>query len=187
MLREVGRVLMRVVRAEDEIFRVGGEEFALIIAGGVESAARVYFGKVHGYDSQAAPGESRCGDSTPSLDLPKCAKVLTQVYQFLDNELDDASGDAIRRHLVDCEPCLDRFDVEQALKSLVNRKCGGDKAPTQLRARTNLSVTLQDERLSSVEAESRLAVRDKDWRSRKAKLDAAAAAVILQDYLDERA
>ncbi len=46
-------------------------------ANGVESAARVYFGKVHGYDSQAAPGESRCGDSTPALDLPKCAKVLT--------------------------------------------------------------------------------------------------------------
>ena len=44
---------------------------------GVESAARVYFGKVHGYDSQAAPGESRCGDSTQTLDLPKCAKVLT--------------------------------------------------------------------------------------------------------------
>jgi putative pre-16S rRNA nuclease len=57
----------------------------------------------------------------------------------------------------------------------------------QLRAKTSLPVTLQDERLSSREAESRLALRDKDWRSRKAKLDAAAAAVILQDYLDSRA
>ena len=50
-----------------------------------------------------------------------------------------------------------------------------------------LPVSLQDERLSSREAESRLAVLDKDWRSRKARLDAAAAAVILQDYLDGRA
>ncbi len=49
---------------------------------------------------------------------------------------------------------------------------------------TGLAVHLQDERLSSREAESRLAVREKDWRRRKAKLDAAAAAVILQDYLD---
>lgn len=57
----------------------------------------------------------------------------------------------------------------------------------QLRAKTSLPVTLQDERLSSREAESRLALRDKDWRSRKARLDAAAAAVILQDYLDGRA
>jgi putative pre-16S rRNA nuclease len=56
----------------------------------------------------------------------------------------------------------------------------------QLGAKTSLPVTLQDERLSSREAESRLALRDKDWRSRKARLDAAAAAVILQDYLDGR-
>ena len=53
-----------------------------------------------------------------------------------------------------------------------------------LRARIAQPVVLQDERLSSVEAESRLARRDRDWRSRKKKLDAAAAAVILQDYLD---
>ena len=56
-----------------------------------------------------------------------------------------------------------------------------------LGAKTSLPVALQDERLSSREAESRLALRDKDWRSRKAKLDAAAAAIILQDYLDARA
>jgi putative Holliday junction resolvase len=55
---------------------------------------------------------------------------------------------------------------------------------SQLGARTGLPVALQDERLTSVEAESRLAVRDKDWRSRKKRLDAAAAAVILQDHLD---
>ena len=54
----------------------------------------------------------------------------------------------------------------------------------RLGARAGLPVLLQDERLSSHEAESRLAERDKDWRSRKKRLDAAAAAVILQDYLD---
>ena len=53
-----------------------------------------------------------------------------------------------------------------------------------LRERLPVPVPLQDERLSSHEAESRLAVRHRDWRSRKARLDAAAAAVILQDYLD---
>lgn len=47
-------------------------------------------------------------------------------------------------------------------------------------------VVLQDERLSSHEADTRLAAREKDWRKRKQVLDAAAAAVILQDYLDEQ-
>ncbi len=57
---------------------------------------------------------------------------------------------------------------------------------TSLRQRIGVPVVLQDERLSSTEAESRLARREKDWRKRKAQLDAAAAAVILQDYLDAR-
>ena len=54
----------------------------------------------------------------------------------------------------------------------------------QLAARLDVPVFTQDERLSSREAEQRLSMREKDWRKRKAKLDAAAAAVILQDYLD---
>lgn len=56
----------------------------------------------------------------------------------------------------------------------------------RLHARIAVPVLLQDERLTSHEAESRLSARDKDWRSRKQKLDAAAAAIILQDYLDAR-
>ena len=55
---------------------------------------------------------------------------------------------------------------------------------TRLAGRTSLPVVLQDERLTSVEAESRLAMKEKDWRRRKQMLDAAAAAVMLQDYLD---
>ena len=55
-----------------------------------------------------------------------------------------------------------------------------------LEQKLDVPVVLQDERLSSTEAESRLARREKDWRKRKQQLDAAAAAVILQDYLDSR-
>ena len=61
-----------------------------------------------------------------------------------------------------------------------------ERFAADLGTRTGLPVVLQDERLTSREAESRLAVREKDWRVRKQRLDAAAAAVILQDYLDTR-
>jgi putative Holliday junction resolvase len=54
----------------------------------------------------------------------------------------------------------------------------------ELARMTGRTVLLQDERLTSHEAESRLAVRERDWRARKKRLDAAAAAVILQEYLD---
>ena len=65
----------------------------------------------------------------------ECEHVLDRIYEFLDHELDSASSDEIREHLVGCEPCLDRYDVEQAVKTLVNRTCGGDKAPTHLRSK----------------------------------------------------
>jgi len=55
-----------------------------------------------------------------------------------------------------------------------------------LATRTPLAIAVEDERLTSREAESRLALRERDWRGRKRKLDAAAAAIILQDYLDRR-
>jgi diguanylate cyclase (GGDEF)-like protein len=41
VLRAVGRILMRVVRADDEVFRIGGEEFALVVEGPSAAAAQV--------------------------------------------------------------------------------------------------------------------------------------------------
>ena len=55
---------------------------------------------------------------------------------------------------------------------------------TLLRTRTAVPIATEDERLTSREAESRLARREKDWRTRKARIDAVAASVFLQDYLD---
>jgi putative Holliday junction resolvase len=56
----------------------------------------------------------------------------------------------------------------------------------RLSKRTLLPIATEDERLTSREAESRLAVREKDWRKRKTQIDAVAASVFLQDYLDRR-
>ena len=56
----------------------------------------------------------------------------------------------------------------------------------RLSRRLPIPVVPLDERLTSVEAEALLAVRERDWRRRKAQLDAAAAAVLLQEYLDSR-
>lgn len=71
-----------------------------------------------------------------------CEQVLERVYEFLDNEIDAASGDAIRRHLAMCEPCLDKFDVEEAVKSLVHRRCGGEVAPSHLRMKIVTQLTV---------------------------------------------
>ena len=55
-----------------------------------------------------------------------------------------------------------------------------------LKTRTMMPVATEGERLTSHEADQRLAATERDWRKRKRALDAAAAAIILQDYLDKR-
>lgn len=52
---------------------------------------------------------------------------------------------------------------------------------------TDVALRLWDERLSSVEAERILEQRGLDWRAARKKVDQVAAAVFLQEYLDERA
>ena len=55
-----------------------------------------------------------------------------------------------------------------------------------LAVEVTVPIALQDERLTSHEADEMLAHRERDWRKRKEKVDAMAAALILQDYLDGR-
>ena len=53
-----------------------------------------------------------------------------------------------------------------------------------LATEVNVPIALQDERLTSHEADALLAERERDWRRRKDRVDAMAAALILQDFLD---
>jgi putative Holliday junction resolvase len=104
-------------------------------------------------------------------------------------------GDAVERAVTELERLAAEEDGLASLVVGLPRRLDGspsDMTPrveafaAALGARTALPVVLQDERLTSREAESRLALREKDWRARKKQLDAAAAAIILQDYLDEQ-
>jgi putative Holliday junction resolvase len=56
----------------------------------------------------------------------------------------------------------------------------------QLEGRYRLPVTMIDERLSSATADEQLRDCGLDWRARKSRLDAEAAAILLQNYFDER-
>ena len=104
-------------------------------------------------------------------------------------------GDAVERAAVEIARLGQEEDgVASVIVGLPKRLDGtpNDMTPRvemfagRLQTRLALPVVLQDERLTSREAEARLAIREKDWRVRKRRLDAAAAAIILQDYLDAR-
>jgi mycothiol system anti-sigma-R factor len=70
-----------------------------------------------------------------------CDEVLADVYLYLDDESDPELRARIRVHLDDCAPCLRHFGLEQDVKSLVARCCGGDVAPESLKSRIRTRLT----------------------------------------------
>lgn len=70
-----------------------------------------------------------------------CREVLGEVYLYLDLECDDKRRDLIRTHLDECSPCLREYGIEQEVKVLVSRCCGGERAPDALRERLRAKIT----------------------------------------------
>jgi mycothiol system anti-sigma-R factor len=64
-----------------------------------------------------------------------CDEVLAQVYEYLDGELGQGGCAEVRQHLDECGPCLREYGLEEAVKKLVNKSCGCDPVPGDLRAK----------------------------------------------------
>ncbi|MFD1146618.1 mycothiol system anti-sigma-R factor [Saccharothrix hoggarensis] len=64
-----------------------------------------------------------------------CSEVLAEVYLFLDHECDEKRKQLLQTHLQECHPCLEQYGIEEHLKALLARKCGGEHAPEELRRR----------------------------------------------------
>jgi putative Holliday junction resolvase len=72
------------------------------------------------------------------------------------------------------------MDGTESDRSILARRFGED-----LSRRTGLSVVMQDERLTTVEADEIMSLTGSHKGNRKDRIDAVAAAVILTDYLGQ--
>ena len=70
-----------------------------------------------------------------------CSHALMQVYEYLDGEMGPDDCAKIRQHLAECGQCLNEYDIDQMLKTLVRRSCGCESAPTQLRMQIMARIT----------------------------------------------
>ena len=64
----------------------------------------------------------------------ECADYLERIVYFIDNELDEADCSEVRMHLDSCNPCLEKYDLQRTVKSVVARSCS-EAAPDELRQR----------------------------------------------------
>jgi putative Holliday junction resolvase len=131
-------------------------------------------------------GERRIG-----LALSDATGLLASPWKQMPN---DANAVAAAHRLADEVKRLQSEDdglaavvigLPRRLNGEANEQTGRVQAFARLLAQeTAVPITLQDERLTSHEADEILAQREPDWRKRKTQVDAMAAALILQDFLD---
>jgi mycothiol system anti-sigma-R factor len=77
-----------------------------------------------------------------------CTEFLAEVYLFLDRECDEVRRTQLAQHLQECPPCDDMFGAEKTLKSLIQRKCSGDRAPDELRRKLRAQIQAASAALS---------------------------------------
>ncbi len=69
-----------------------------------------------------------------------CSQVLAEVWLLLDHECDSARRHKLVEHLDECSPCLEQYGIEEQLKLLLARKCGGDRVPEGFKERVRQSI-----------------------------------------------
>lgn len=69
-----------------------------------------------------------------------CDEALAEIYLLLDHECSPDHEDQLRKHIDDCPPCLEEYGIDEQLKQLLARKCGGDHAPDELKSKLRASI-----------------------------------------------
>ena len=69
-----------------------------------------------------------------------CSQVLAEVWLLLDHECGSERRRKLEQHLDECGPCLEQYGLEEHLKELLARKCGGEHAPDTLKEKLRASI-----------------------------------------------
>jgi anti-sigma factor (TIGR02949 family) len=64
----------------------------------------------------------------------ECDDALTNLYQYLDREIEASTSEVIRAHLEDCSGCLKSFKFEERLQIVVRERLA-EEVPAEFLAR----------------------------------------------------
>ena len=79
------------------------------------------------------PAAGNCGNN--------CADALDRLWEYLDAELGALDAETVRAHLSECQGCLEEYDVDVVVKTLVRRGCQ-EAAPDGLRLKIHEQLTV---------------------------------------------
>jgi putative Holliday junction resolvase len=114
--------------------------------------------------------------SDPTGTLARSLAVLVRKHGHFQEVTDMVASNGVERIVVGYPRNMDGSIGEQARRV--------DAYVSELQQHVDVPVELWDERLSTAEAERLLIESGRSAKKRRGRVDAVAAAVILQDYLD---
>ena len=108
-----------------------------------------------------------------------------KTIKFNENDYDSLI-DELRKIINEYEICKVVLGYPKNMNNTIGERCNTTmEFKNKLESIFNLPVVLQDERLSTVEATNYMLEADISRKKRKKKIDALAANIILQTYLDK--
>ncbi|GAB3567101.1 mycothiol system anti-sigma-R factor [Amycolatopsis endophytica] len=93
-------------------------------------------------------------DREPHKDDVRCSEALAEIYLLLDRECSPERDAELRKHIEDCPPCLEEYGIDEQLKHLLHRKCGGDTAPDEFKQKLRASIHKTVQRRGDVTVET---------------------------------
>lgn len=128
------------------------------------------------------------GTRTLGISMSDITHTIATSYKTI--RFDDSDYDSLISEL---KSIIEEFEIEKIVLGLPKNMNNsiGDRALTTLEFKDKLElnfhipVVMQDERLSTVEASHYMIEADMSRKKRKKKIDALAANIILQTYLDK--
>ncbi len=128
------------------------------------------------------------GTRTLGISMSDITHTIATSYKTI--RFDDSDYDSLISEL---KTIIEEFEIEKIVLGLPKNMNNtiGDRALTTLKFKDKLEfnfhipVVMQDERLSTVEASHYMIEADMSRKKRKKKIDALAANIILQTYLDK--
>ncbi len=128
------------------------------------------------------------GTRTLGISMSDITHTIATSYKTI--RFNDSDYDSL---MIELKSIIDEFKIEKIVLGLPKNMNNsiGDRALTTLEFKDkleknfNIPVIMQDERLSTVEATNYMIEADMSRKKRKAKVDALAANIILQTYLDK--
>ncbi len=83
-------------------------------------------------------------EQTEDAQKPQCDDVIENMYLFLDKEITEEKRADVQQHLTECIPCLEAFEFEAELKTVIATRCK-DKVPAHLYEKIMTSLTAETE------------------------------------------